>query len=226
MRQTPPEQMPRVPGPKALLYYLPRDPELQALDAPVPRSTRTIWKIWFWCKNADALVIVYHTSFATEEQEVVSLKNNCRREFFKEGLMKHRDHKFEVTLSEEQRYALHQLISSGKAPARKLAHARILLKIDRNTPGNEWTDEQVAEAFEVSRSTVLRIRERFVENGLDDALNHRHAPRARSRRLDGAQEAHLIALSCSPCPEGHARWTLRMLADRMVQLEYSEQVSL
>jgi transposase len=139
--------------------------------------------------------------------------------------MKRHDHKHEVALSEEQRYSLHQLISAGKAPARKLAHARILLKIDRNTPGNEWTDEQVAGALEVSRYTVMRVRERFVEHGLDDALNHRRAPRARSRALDGAQEAHLIALSCSASPEGHARWTLRMLADRMVQLEYAEQVS-
>jgi hypothetical protein len=91
-------------------------------------------------------------------------------ELFKEGSMKRRDHKYEVTLSQEQRHVLQQLISSGKAPARKLAHARILLKIDRSTPGPEWTDEQVAEAFEVSRYTVIRIRERFVENGLDDAL--------------------------------------------------------
>lgn len=126
--------------------------------------------------------------------------------------MKRRDHKYEVRLSQEQRHVLLQLISSGKAPARKLAHARILLKIDRSLPGPEWTDEQVAEAFEVSRSTVIRIRERFVEHGLDDALNHRHAPRARSRVLDGEQEAHLIALACSPCPDGQARWTLRLLA--------------
>ena len=84
--------------------------------------------------------------------------------------MKRSVHKNEVALSEEQRYILHHLISSGKAPARKLAHARILLKIDRHTPDNEWTDEQVAQAFEVSRYTVLRVRERFVEHGLDDAL--------------------------------------------------------
>ena len=139
--------------------------------------------------------------------------------------MKRRDHKYEVTLSQEQRHVLQQLISSGKAPARKLAHARILLKIDRSTPGLEWTDEQVAEAFEVSRYTVIRIRERFVEHGLDDALNHRHAPRAYSRALDGEQEAHLIALSCSPCPDGQARWSLRLLAGRMVELGYVEQVS-
>jgi transposase len=139
--------------------------------------------------------------------------------------MERRAHKHEVTLSEEQRNTLLQLISSGKAPARQLAHARILLKIDRHAPSNEWTDEQVAEAFEVSRYTVMRIRERFVEHGLDDALNHRHAPQTRSRALDGEQEAHLIALTCGPCPQGQARWTLRLLASRMVELEYTEQVS-
>ena len=87
--------------------------------------------------------------------------------------MKDLQHKYEVELSEEQRFALHQLISSGRAPARQLAHARIVLKIDRNVAGLRWTDEQVAEAFEVSRYTVMRVRERFVERGLDDALNHR-----------------------------------------------------
>jgi transposase len=139
--------------------------------------------------------------------------------------MKDLQHKYEVELSEEQRFALHQLISSGRAPARQLAHARILLKIDRNVAGPRWTDEQVAEAFEVSRYTVMRVRERFVEHGLDDALTHRHAPRARARALDGEQEAHLIALACSPCPVGQARWTLRLLADRMVELSYVENVS-
>lgn len=139
--------------------------------------------------------------------------------------MKQQDHKYEVALSEEQRYALQQLISSGKAPARQLAHARILLKIDRNGQGRQWTDEQVAEMVEMSRYTVMRVRERFVEHGLADALNHRHAPCTRARALDGEQEAHLIALTCSPAPEGQARWTLRLLADRMVELEYVEQVS-
>ena len=139
--------------------------------------------------------------------------------------MKRRDHTYEVTLSQEQRHVLQQLISSGQAPARKLAHARILLKIDRRTPGPAWTDEQVAEAFEVSRYTVIRIRERFVENGLDDALTHRHAPRAYLRALDGEQAAHLSALACSPCPDGQAHWSLRVLAGRMVDLGYVEQVS-
>ena len=139
--------------------------------------------------------------------------------------MRERSHKHEVALSEEQRHVLHQLISKGKAPARKLAHARILLKIDRNASGPRWTDEQVAEAFEMSRYTVMRIRERFVKHGLDDALTHRPQTQTRARALDGEQEAHLIALSCSSSPDGQARWTLRLLAGRMVELGYAEQVS-
>ena len=139
--------------------------------------------------------------------------------------MKDRPHKYEVELSEEQRFVLQQLISKGKAPARQLAHARIVLKIDRNASGPQWTDEQVAEAFEMSRYSVMRIRERFVNNGLDDALNYRHGPRTRTPAVDGEQEAHLLALSCGPCPAGQARWTLRLLADRMVELGYVEHVS-
>ncbi len=136
-----------------------------------------------------------------------------------------RSHKHEVILSEEQRFLLHQLISKGNAPVRQQAHARILLKIDRSTPGPRWTDEQIAEAFEMSRYTVIRIRERFMNQGLDDALNHRHHSQPGTHALDGEQEAHLIALSCSPAPVGQARWTLRLLAGRMVELGYAEHVS-
>jgi transposase len=139
--------------------------------------------------------------------------------------MRERSHKYEIELSQEQRFLLQQLLSKGSAPVRQQAHARILLKIDQNAPGPRWTDEQVAEAFEMSRYTVIRIRERFTHNGLDDALNHRPHTSTRARTLDGEQEAHLIALSCSPCPTGQAQWTLRLLAGRMVELGYVEQVS-
>jgi transposase len=140
--------------------------------------------------------------------------------------MQEHPHKYEVELSQDQRFILQQLIAKGKAPARQQAHARILLKIDRNAPGPRWTDEQVAEVFEMSRYTVMRIRERFVNNGLDDALTHRkHTLQAHPCAVDGEQEAHLIALSCSPCPAGQARWTLRLLARRMVELDYVEHVS-
>src|SRR5512135_2965298 len=139
--------------------------------------------------------------------------------------MKEHRHKYEVELSQDQRFVLQQLIAKGNAPARLQAHARILLKVDRNAPGPRWTDEQVAEAFEMSRYTVMRIRACFVHNGLADALNPRTHTHTRARALDGEQEAHLIALSCSPCPVGQARWTLRLLAGRMVELGYVEHVS-
>jgi len=139
--------------------------------------------------------------------------------------MRERPHKYEVELSEEQRFLLQQLLAGGMSPVRQQAHARILLKIDRNAPGPRWTDEQVAEAFEMSRYTVIRIRERFVNHGLDDALTHRPHTHTRARALDGEQEAHLIALSCSPCPQGQARWTLRLLANHLVELGYVEQIS-
>ena len=116
--------------------------------------------------------------------------------------MSARSHKYEVVLSEGQRLALQHLLSRGTAPVRQQAHARILLKIDRHAPGPRWTDEQVAAAFEMSRYTVIRIRERFVNQGLEEALTHRlHTP-TRPRALDGEQEAHLIALSCSSSPTG------------------------
>lgn len=139
--------------------------------------------------------------------------------------MSARSHKYEVELSEDQRFALQHLLARGTAPVRQQAHARILLKIDRHAPGPRWTDEQVAEAFEMSRYTVIRIRERFVNQGLEDALTHRLHTHTRPRALDGEQEAHLIALSCSSSPNGQARWTLRLLASRMVELGYVEHVS-
>jgi transposase len=139
--------------------------------------------------------------------------------------MSARSHKHEVVLSEEQRLALQHLLSRGTAPVRQQAPARILLKIDRHAPGPRWTDEQVAAAFEMSRYTVIRIRERFVTQGLEDALTHRAHTQTRPRALDGEQEAHLIALSCSPSPQGQARWTLRLLAGRMVELGSVEHVS-
>jgi AraC-like DNA-binding protein len=91
-----------------------------------------------------------------------------------------------------RRLLLQQLLSHGKAPVRKLTHARILLKIDRHAPGPRWTDEQVAEAFEMSRYTVMRMRERFVNRGLDDALTHRLHRQTRAQALHGEQEAQLF----------------------------------
>ena len=133
--------------------------------------------------------------------------------------------KYIVTLTEAERQILRAMLSKGKAAARKLVHARILLKVDASPGGPAWNDEQVAEGLEVGRATVERVRQEFVEEGFEAALERRRPRRQYERRLDGDGEAHLVALTCQKAPEGRARWTLRLLADRMVQLEYVEQVS-
>jgi transposase len=133
--------------------------------------------------------------------------------------------KYIVTLTEAERQMLRAMLSKGKAAARKLVHARILLKADASPGGPAWNDDQVAEGLEVGRATAERVRQSFVEEGLEAALERRRPRRQYERRLDGDGEAHLIAMACQKPPEGRARWTLRLLADRMVQLEYVEQVS-
>jgi transposase len=130
-----------------------------------------------------------------------------------------------VRLTQDEGAHLVRLISAGQAPARKLTHARILLKADQGPDGPGCTDEEIVEALAVGEVTVWRVRKRYVEEGLEAALNHRHPKNHRPRRLDGDQEAHLIALACSEPPEGRDRWTLRLLAGRMVELEYTERVS-
>jgi transposase len=134
--------------------------------------------------------------------------------------------KKQVSLSQEQRQALEQLISKGTAPARKVQHAHILLKSDSSEQGPKWSDQHIHEAFNVGLATIWRVRQRFLAEGLDDALNRRPQPeRPEKRRLDGEQEAHLIALACGVAAEGEGQWSLRLLATRMVKLGYVEQLS-
>jgi transposase len=133
--------------------------------------------------------------------------------------------KYPVQLTAEQRQELQELIAQGTAAARTLGHARILLKADVAPGGPAWKHAQIAEAVEVSELTITRVCRRFGEGGLMAALQRRVQARRKAPRLDGAQEAHLIALACSAAPPGQARWTLRLLADRMVELQYVEQVS-
>jgi transposase len=133
--------------------------------------------------------------------------------------------KYIVTLTEVERQMLQAMLSRGKAAVRKLVHARILLKADASSGGSAWNDEQIVEGLEVGRATVERVRKEFVEDGLEAALERRKPRRQYERALDGDGEAHLVALACSQAPEGRSRWTLRLLADRMVRLEYVEQVS-
>ncbi len=133
--------------------------------------------------------------------------------------------KYIVTLTQEERRMLHAMLSRGKAAARKLVHARVLLKADAGSGGPGWTDDQIAEGLEVGRATVERVRKAFVVEGLEAALVRRKPRRQYQRKLDGDGEAHLIALACSQAPEGRSRWTLRLLADRMVQLELVDHLS-
>jgi len=133
--------------------------------------------------------------------------------------------KYKVTLTPEERQQLHELISAGKASAKKLAHARILLKADAAPGGPAWADARIAEAAEVSVPTVERVRQRFVEQGFEAALVRKKQDRpSRQRKLDGAAEARLVALACSRPPDGRARWTLRLLADKLVELEVVDAV--
>jgi hypothetical protein len=130
-----------------------------------------------------------------------------------------------VRLSEEERAWLRTLISRGDAPARVQAHARILLKANQGEGGPGWTDDAVGGAVEVDRTTVARVRKLYVTEGLEAAL-HRKAPdRVYRRKLDGEQEARLVAVTCSEPPTGHKRWTLRLLADKLVELEIVETIS-
>ena len=130
--------------------------------------------------------------------------------------------KYRVTLTVEERAALEQRVRSGKGAARMLSHARILLKADEGQGGPGLTDEEVADALEAGLATVARVRQRFVEHGLDAALVPRPTARAYARKLDGAAEARLVKLACSAPPDGRARRTLRLLADRMVVLGFTE----
>jgi len=132
--------------------------------------------------------------------------------------------KYVVRLTDQERGRLQTLVRRGRTHARSLLYARILLKADADGP-ERWTDERIAEALEVSTATVARERRRFLEDGLEVALMPKKPGRPRRRVLDGRAEAHLIALSCSDPPEGRERWSMRLLAQKMVELEHVEALS-
>jgi len=134
--------------------------------------------------------------------------------------------RYRVELSEEERRYLKGLIATGTAPASKLTHARILLKADAADGGPAWSDARIAEAVEVSVATVERVRQRFVEQGLEAALVRKTQARpSRERTLGGRAEAKLIALACSAPPDDRKCWTMRLLADKLVELEVVPAIS-
>ncbi len=132
--------------------------------------------------------------------------------------------KYKVKLENAEREVLKGLINKGRTAARKILHARILLKADEGEKGDNWKDEKIAKALEVNIRTVERIRERFVTEGQEASLN-RKEQKNRHRKIDGETEAQLVKLACSKAPEGYAKWTLRLLADKMVELEYVDSFS-
>lgn len=132
--------------------------------------------------------------------------------------------KFVVRLTEEERRQLEGLVTKGKAAAAKIKHANILLKVDADGPG--WSDEATAQAFGCTATTVHNVRQRFVEQGFEAALDRKKKSRpSRQRTFDGEKEARLIALACTQPPAGRARWTLELLADKVVELKIVETVS-
>ena len=134
-------------------------------------------------------------------------------------------HEGTARLTPEERAQLLELLSKGKAAARTLTHARILLKADEGVAGPRLSDEAIADMLEVNRSTVERVRIRCVEEGFEAALRPRPSRQLHPRKLDGVQEAHLVTLACSPAPNGRGRWSLRLLADKLVQLEIVDGIS-
>jgi transposase len=133
---------------------------------------------------------------------------------------------FVVRLTDEEHLELDSLIRKGKVSALTLARARILLKADQGDKGEAWTDAEIAQALEVGPKTVFNVRRRWVEEGLEAALNRKKQEHpSRTRKLDGKAEAKLVATCCAPAPRGRARWTLRLLADKLVELEVVESIS-
>ena len=134
--------------------------------------------------------------------------------------------KYVVRLSSQERERLSNLIASGKGPARVFTRARILLKADVGAHGPAWPDARISEALEVTVQTVERVRRQLVEEGFEAVLKrHPYRQKVSRRKVDGEVEAHLVALACSEAPGGRSRWSLRLLADRMVELGYVENLS-
>ena len=130
-----------------------------------------------------------------------------------------------VRLTPTERAELRALVAAGVAPARTQTHARILLKCDAGTGGPRWTDTRVAEAVEVSARTVARVRVRFATQGLAAAVDRKPPARVYRRKLEDAQEARLVAVACTAPPAGHARWSLRLLSQRLVELEVVDSIA-
>ena len=133
--------------------------------------------------------------------------------------------KYHIRLSKVERLEVEAMVSKGKASAQRQSYARILLLADTDGPEGGWSDSEIARAVHTSIATIERVRRACVEHGLERALERKDPDRDYERKLDGKGEAKLIALSCGEPPAGAARWTLRLLAERLVELEVVEEIS-
>jgi transposase len=136
-----------------------------------------------------------------------------------------KDAKYVVRLNGDERERLQVIVDKGQGSKSARQRARVLLKADESEGAPAWPDDRVAEFAEVSLSTVHRVRQEFVEEGLDAALRRRPSPQRQYRKLDGAAEAKLIATACSQAPQGRSRWTLHLLADKLVELQLVDSIS-
>jgi len=132
---------------------------------------------------------------------------------------------YKVTLTKEEREELMGILSKGKHSPLQYRNACILLNCDEGMYGHKITNEQIAQVLQINSKTIERLKERFVVEGFESCLDRKPYPEVKELKADGDFEAHLIALSCSQAPEGYVRWSLRMLADKMVELKYVEEVS-
>lgn len=133
--------------------------------------------------------------------------------------------KYRVKLTEDERKDLKDLLNKGRIAARKQTHARILLQCDESGENPAKKDQEVAEALNTSICSIERVRQRFVEEGLESALNPKLQERHRSKKLDGAAEAFLVATVCTEAPEGRAEWTMQLLADKLVECGIVDSIS-
>jgi transposase len=133
--------------------------------------------------------------------------------------------RYKVTLTREEHDQLQAVMSRGTHSSQQYRNACILLNSDEGPYGNKLSNEQIAQVLQINNKTVERVKQRFVEEGFDSCMDRKPYPNKGPKKADGDFEAHLIALSCSKAPEGYARWSLRLLADKMVELEYADSVS-
>jgi len=133
--------------------------------------------------------------------------------------------KYIVELTTEERSKLKEIINAERMAAHKRRKARILLKVDQGPDGPSWTDDQAAAAFDCRRQTVERLRQRLIDRGFENVLEHKNIGAPRAKALDGVAEAYTIALACGDAPEGRNRWTVRLLADKLVELQLVDSCS-